>query len=131
MRIPWAGSLADHHDRAPWLDGWRDRTEQIAWTLAYERDLDADFLALYGIDLEEDNLSGPRYFALAHRLPAYSGVMAARVESEREDTEQRPAAHAAPARRAAADEPREVPMAAFMAEFPGMVSMTTAQPQEA
>jgi len=57
--------------------------------------------------------------------------MAARIEAEREDTEQRPAARAAAARGAATDGPREVPMAAFMAEFPGMVSVGTASPREA
>jgi hypothetical protein len=57
--------------------------------------------------------------------------MAARIEAEREDTEQRPSAGAAAARGAAADGPREVPMAAFMAEFPGMVSVGTAGPGKA
>lgn len=54
------------------------------WTLEYLDDLDADFLAWYGIDLEHDEISAPRFFALATRLFAYSGVMAARAENERE-----------------------------------------------
>ncbi|MER7814549.1 hypothetical protein [Streptomyces sp. NPDC096153] len=49
--------------------------------------MDADFLAIYGIDLEEDDITARRYFSLAHRLPAFQGVLAARVEAEREASE--------------------------------------------
>ncbi|WP_329308331.1 hypothetical protein [Streptomyces microflavus] len=52
--------------------------------------MDADFLAHYGIDLEEDDMSGPRYFALAQRTFAFSGVMAARAAEQEGDTSPRP-----------------------------------------
>lgn len=98
----------------------------------YERDLDADFLALYGIDLEEDNVSGPRYFALAHRLPAYQGVMAARVENERDETPDQPyRPSTTPAQAPSNGQPREVHLTAFRAEFPGFVSMGTSTPEGA
>jgi hypothetical protein len=43
------------------------------WVLDHLDDLDADFLAIYGIDLEQDDaISARRYFALAHRLPAWT-----------------------------------------------------------
>jgi hypothetical protein len=81
-------------------------------------------LALYGIDLEEDTLSGPRYFGLAHRLPAYSGVMAARVENEREQEDAQPyRPSTTPAQAPSTGRPREVHLTAFRAEFPGFVSM--------
>lgn len=96
------------------------------WVLNHEDDIDADFLAIYGIDLHEADLSGPRYFALAHRVTAYTGVMAARVEEEREETS--PAQRAAPAvaqqpspTRSAGD--GEVSLTAFRFKFPGLVSM--------
>lgn len=100
---------------------------EIGWTLDHQDDIDADFLAIYGVDLYEQEISGPRYFALAHRLTAYTGVMAARVEEERD--EQRPTS-TAPTRtsstsapeRADSSEVREVSLTAFRVEFPGMVS---------
>lgn len=79
-------NLTDHATGAAWVQPWTDRTEQIIWVLAYERDLDADFLAIYRIDLEEDDVTARRYFTLAHRLPAYSGVLAARAEAQSEDS---------------------------------------------
>ncbi|MFD9223819.1 hypothetical protein ACFWDI_28400 [Streptomyces sp. NPDC060064] len=42
---------------------------------------------MYGIDLEEDEISAARYFSLAHRAPAYTGVMSARAEAQREEQE--------------------------------------------
>jgi hypothetical protein len=71
-------------------------------------------------------LSGPRYFSFAHRLPAYSGVMAARIEAQRDREDGSP--QPATARPAPSNGKREVPLAAFMAEFPGMVSKATATP---
>ncbi len=99
----------------------------------YERDLDADFLALYGIDLEVDTISAARYFALAHRLPAYSGVMAARVENERDEPAEQPyRPSTTPAPQASTGQPREVHLTAFRAQFPGFVSVgSSAAPEEA
>lgn len=56
-------------------------------------DLEADFRAIYRID-DMRSLSGPRFFRLAWRVAAYSGVMAARVNAQADDDEQ-------PARRGA------------------------------
>jgi hypothetical protein len=98
------------------------------WVLDHLDDLDADFLAIYGIDLEQDDaISARRYFALAHRLAAYQGVMAARVDEERDE---RPVASSTPTRtQDTAPPPRqgagetEVSLTQFRATFPGLVSV--------
>lgn len=106
-----------------------DRIAEVAWVLNHLDDIDADFLAIYGIDLEQaDAISARRYFALAHRLTAYQGVMAARVEEERED---RPTTSSTPTRTSTTAEPTrrgtsettEVSLTAFRAQFPGLVSV--------
>jgi hypothetical protein len=53
------------------------------WVLEYEDDLDADFLAIYGIDLESASITGPRFFKLATRLPAFEGVFKTRLDNMR------------------------------------------------
>lgn len=95
------------------------------WVLDHQDDIDADFLAIYGIDLLEQEISARRYFALAHRLTAYTGVMAARREAEREEqqpstTTTRTREDAPPARGGSGD--REVSLTAFRVMFPGIVS---------
>jgi hypothetical protein len=95
------------------------------WVLDHLDDLDADFLAIYGIDLDYSEISARRYFALAHRLTAYTGVMAVRAEAEREDqptstTPTRTRSTSAPAQD---DGVKEVSLTAFRAQFPWMVSM--------
>jgi hypothetical protein len=60
------------------LDGLRDRVEQVLWVVEYVDDLDADFLAIYGVD-DMLALSGRRWLTLARRLDAYEGVMARRL----------------------------------------------------
>lgn len=57
--------------------------------------------------------------------------MAARVEAQRDKDDDSPAPTPAAARLEPGNGKREVPLIAFMAEFPGMVSMATAQPQGA
>jgi hypothetical protein len=96
------------------------------WVLDHLDDLDADFLAIYGIDLDRQEISARRYFALAHRLTAYTGVMAARAEAEREDQPNstaptRTGSTPAPAR--GDNETHEVSLTAFRMQFPGLVSM--------
>lgn len=105
-----------------------DRIAETAWVLDHLDDIDADFLAIYGIDLLDQEVTGPRYFALAHRLTAYQGVMAARVEEERE--ERQPSSHTptrtsstAPPPRQGAGETTEVSLTQFRAKFPGLVSV--------
>lgn len=99
------------------------RVAQTVWVLEYEADLDADFLAIYGLDLEVCDMSGPRYLALAHRLSAYQGVMAARVEEEHEEPEPAAAQLARPQTAPRADGNGEVSLTAFRVRFPGLVSV--------
>lgn len=121
-------SLHDWLYGQQWLDAIADRLSQIIWVLDHEADIDADFLAIYGIDLHEQEVDGPRYFALAHRLTAYQGVMAARVEKEREEqppsnpTPTRTSSTAPPSRQGAGG--TEVSLTQFRAQFPGLVSVT-------
>ena len=105
-----------------------DRIAEVAWVLDHLDDLDADFLAIYGIDLEQVDISAARYFALAHRLTAYTGVMAARAEAGQErreprsSTPTRTSTPAAPAQRGSSGT-TEVSLTAFRAQFPGLVSV--------
>lgn len=98
------------------------------WVLDHLEDLDADFLAIYGLDLEHVEISAPRYFALAYRLTAYTGVMAARAEEEQEQrqpassTPTRTSTTAAPTPRGSS-ETTEVSLTQFRAQFPGLVSV--------
>lgn len=64
----------------------KPRAEQIMWTLDYEADIASDLSAFHRVD-DPMTLDGPRYFSLAPRLTAYSGVMAARAEKLRQDEE--------------------------------------------
>ena len=52
-------------------------------------DLDADFRVFYRISVNqaEHQMSGPEFFALAYRVSAFQGVMAARLEANRQDGE--------------------------------------------
>lgn len=59
------------------------------WTLDYEADIESDLSAFHRVD-DPMALDGPRYFSLALRLTAYSGVMAARAEKIRQDEENGP-----------------------------------------
>jgi hypothetical protein len=105
-----------------------ERLAEIVWVLDHQEDIDADFLAIYGIDLYEQEIDGPRYFALACRLTAYQGVMAARREAEEDDsrpvstTPTRTSSTAAPAGRGTG-ETAEVSLTQFRAQFPGLVSV--------
>lgn len=106
-----------------------DRVEKLLWVLDHQDDIDADFLAIYGLDLEHVEISARRYFALAHRLTAYTGVLAARAEEERD---QRQPTSTTPTRTSTADAPAgrgssetsEVSLTQFRAKFPGLVSVS-------
>jgi hypothetical protein len=108
-----------------WTAGLAERLAQIDWTLDHKEDIDADFLAIYGIDLLEQEVAGPRYFALAYRLTAYQGVMAARLEEQRD---RQPSSNTATRTRDEAPpqqgggETKEVSLTAFRVMFPGIVS---------
>jgi hypothetical protein len=121
--------LRDWAFEQSWLTVFEDRLVQVIWVIDHQADIDADFLAIYGIDLREQEVDGPRYFALAHRLTAYTGVMAARVEEEREDrptstTPTRDSTTAPPPARQGNGETTEVSLTQFRAQFPGWVSVT-------
>lgn len=81
--------------------------------------MDADFLAFYGIDIDIQDLAGPRFFALAERTFAYGGVMARRAENEQESTSP-----------VVADSPppqtgvKEVPLVAVAAQNPDWISIS-------
>ncbi|MFI5473213.1 hypothetical protein ACIA6D_23605 [Streptomyces cacaoi] len=124
-RRPWL-RLLDEIQEPDCADAIGDRVEQLLWILDHLDDIDADFLAIYRIDLERDEITARRYFALAHRLPAYQGVMATRVDEERD--EHNPSAtptrtSSTPAPTGADGETREVSLTAFRMQFPGLVSM--------
>lgn len=100
--------------------------EEVLWVLAYEDDIDADFLAIYGIDLEQQEITARRYFALAHRLTAYQGVLAARAEAEREEQPQ--PASSTPTRTSSTPATErgtetELSVTQFTATFPWLVSV--------
>jgi hypothetical protein len=60
----------------------RTRIGEVIWILDHLRDLEADFLAFYRMaPADVLALSGPRFLALAYRLSAYSGVLAARMSA--------------------------------------------------
>lgn len=97
------------------------------WVLDHLDDLDADFLACYGIDLAVDEVSGPRFFALAHRVAAYGGVMSARQDEQQEQVQDRGGPSATPAPQARADGSRDMELVAFRVAFPGVVSVAKAE----
>lgn len=121
-------SIRDAVHAQDWLEAIADRTAQIIWVLHHEDDIDADFLAIYHLDLHEQEVAGPRYFALAHRLTAYQGVMAARADEQRERRE--PSRSTTPTRTSstpatARDDSgtAELSLTQFRAKFPGLVSV--------
>lgn len=48
------------------------------WTVDHEADIASDLSAFHRVD-DVSTIDGPRYFSLAQRLSAYSGVMGAIV----------------------------------------------------
>jgi len=104
------------------------RLPEVMWVLDHQRDLDADFLACYGIDLEVDEISAARYLALAHRVSAYSGVMSARREEEEQHSGSGPAAPASRPREPASEE-KQMDLVAFRMTFPGVVAMSKVEGQ--
>jgi hypothetical protein len=104
-----------------------ERVEELLWVLDHQDDIDADFLAIYGLDLEHVEISSRRYFTRAQRLTAFQGVMAARVEEERENREPSytptRTSTTGPPPRQASRETTEVSLTQFRAQFPGLVSV--------
>ena len=91
------------------VDAARDRVREVGWVLDHVADLEADFLAFYGVD-DMLALPGPRFLRLAMRTVAYQGVMAARAEAiRRADAEPTPTPRAAAAPVSDPNGPRVVP----------------------
>ncbi|MFG3051907.1 hypothetical protein ACGFZP_13280 [Kitasatospora sp. NPDC048239] len=78
-------------------------------------DLEADFQAHYGLDQAE--LDGPRWVRLAQRVAAYGGVMARRIEEQRDAGQpmQQPPANSGE---------REMDLTELRLAHPGLVSVT-------
>lgn len=64
----------------------KERVEEIAWVTDFEDDIESDLSAFHRVD-DPMRLDGPRYFMLATRLAAYTGVVAARMYKLRQDQE--------------------------------------------
>lgn len=78
------------------LQDWEDRATEIEWVLGYLDDLQSDFLHIWGINLDVDEPPpGWRFFAMARRTFAYSGVMAARLAEEDRRRQPGPVSHPA------------------------------------
>ena len=75
----------------------RERVEEVGWVVDYLPDLEADFLAHYGVR-DMLALTGPQWLRLAARTVAYAGVMQARAQSllDAEDAAAPPAGPPAP-----------------------------------
>lgn len=93
------------------------RRAQLDWILDHQDDLDADFLAIYGIDLEQQDIGSRRYVQLAQRVTAYQGVMTARLADEQ------PVEAPAPSSRTRQqDEPEELELVEFNRQYPDVIS---------
>ncbi|MEV8439186.1 hypothetical protein AB0425_17565 [Actinosynnema sp. NPDC051121] len=78
------------------LQDWEDRVAEIEWVLGHLDDLQADFLHIWGIDLDVDEPPpGWRFFAMCRRTFAYQGVMAGRLAEEDRRQGPRPVSHPA------------------------------------
>lgn len=99
-----------------------DRYREIGWILDHEDDLDADFRRFLRIDLDEDDIDARRFVQYAQRVSAYGGVMALRVEAQR-DTPQPAADGPGPAPRG---ERKDMELAAFRVAHPGLVTVSRA-----
>jgi hypothetical protein len=96
------------------------RRAQLDWLLDHGDDLDADFLAIYGIDLEQQDIGGRRYVQLAQRITAYQGVMAARVAAEQDQH----SSSGAPAPSSRPRDTEELELDEFQQQFPDLVSVS-------
>ncbi|NUU26109.1 MAG: hypothetical protein HOV68_32105 [Streptomycetaceae bacterium] len=108
------------------LDDWDDRLAEIAWVVDHLDDLHADFLAIWGINLDRDEPPpGWRFFPMCRRTFAYPGVMAALLAEEdrrhEAQTDHRPVP--TPARRApaAGQQPREVSLEEIQRMHPDLI----------
>lgn len=88
------------------------------WVVDHLADIESDFSVFHRVD-DPLSLAGPEFFRKAYRLPAYPGVLAARVVAQ--ETRSRPD-HGAP--RAGSGEPaKEVSLTMMRAQFPDLIEM--------
>ncbi len=78
-------------------------------------DLESDFSVLHRVDDPLD-LPGPEFFRKAYRLPAYAGVMQARLRAEHERDNPSPGPGAG-----SNQTPRSVPLEDLMADHPDLI----------
>lgn len=66
--------------------GLLERTEEVGWVVQdpYWGDVVSDLSSFHRVD-DPESLSADRLWALVERLPAYDGVLAARLRKEDED----------------------------------------------
>lgn len=64
------------------------RAREVHWVLKHIRDIESDLSAFHRID-NIWAMNGPRFFALAYRLPAYRGVMRALAEKQANEQHRR------------------------------------------
>ena len=95
--------------------------------LNYLGDLASDFSAIHGVR-DMLALPGPVFFALAGRLSAYQGVMAARAAEQEAETGPTPQGHAEPRAPAPADAPTPRAVLQNDAAFKGIFSFGTMTP---
>jgi hypothetical protein len=81
------------------------------WTVDHLADIESDFAVFHRV-ADPLSLAGPEFFRKAHRLSAYSGVLAARVAATQ--------ARSAPAGRPGG-EAREVPLDRLTAMHPDLI----------
>jgi hypothetical protein len=93
------------------------------WVVDHLEDIESDFAVLHRVD-DPLSLPGPEFFRKASRLPAYRGVMRARVEAAQERAQHSyggtPSSRSGQAPRGA--EPvQEVPLAQVYAMHPDLI----------
>ncbi len=91
------------------------------WVLDHLADLESDFAVFHRIEDPLDHLSGPEFFRKAHRLAAYSGVMAARVVAASKDSPPASGGYRAGTGAGSGEPVREVPLAEVIALHPDLI----------
>lgn len=101
------------------------------WTIDYEDDIASDLAAFHRVD-DPMTIDGPRYFMLAVRLAAYTGVLAARAEKIRQDEREGvDGAHSPAQQRSTPDRPARVDDDVLMASLgPGWIEHVVEREEE-
>jgi hypothetical protein len=107
------------------VDAAHARMRETGWVSDHIADLEADFLAHFGIEDMLD-VPGPRFLRLAMRTVAFRGVMRARaqalVDAEQQEHEPTPQAHAP------APVPAPAPGRSDVREVPGTAAALSVDP---